>query len=105
MDSAGYGENSLKEMKDMLWLTRVPETLAEAKRLVKETTQAEMVELEPGYFGKEVKSEYGGVAQRWLVVFSQAASERELKALEKAQIREQEAAEKQWRKVCQPVFN
>jgi transposase len=105
MDSAGYSENSLKAIRDMLWLMRVPETLAEAKRLVKETTQDQMIELEPGYFGKEVKSEYGGVAQRWLVVFSQAASERELKTLEKAKIREQEAAEKQWRKVCQSVFN
>lgn len=105
MDSAGYSENSLKAIQNMLWLMRVPETLAEAKRLVKETVQDQMVELEPGYFGKEVKSEYGGVAQRWLVVFSQAACERELKTLEKAQTREQEAAEKQWRKVCQPVFN
>jgi len=105
MDSAGYSEKSLKEIKDILWLMRVPETLAEAKRLVKETAQDQMVELEPGYFGKEVKSEYGGVAQRWIVVFSQAACERELKTLEKAQTREQETAKKQWRKVCQPVFN
>ena len=63
------------------------------------------IELAPGYFGKEVKSEYGGVAQRWLVVLSQTACERELKTLEKAKTREQEAAEKQWRKVCQLVFN
>jgi transposase len=105
MDSAGYSENSLKAIEDMLWLMRVPETLAEAKRLVKETTQDQMIELEPGYFGKEVKREYGGIAQRWLVVFSKAACERELKTLEKAQTREQETAEKQWRKVCQPVFN
>jgi len=105
MDSAGYSENSLKAIQNMLWLMRVPETLAEAKRLVKETAQDQMTELESGNFGKEVKSEYGGVAQRWLVVFSQAAYERELKTLEKAQVREQEAAEKQWRKVCQPVFN
>jgi transposase len=105
MDSAGYSENSLKAIQNMLWLMRVPETLAEAKRLVKETRQDQMVELETGYFGKEVKSEYGRVAQRWLVVFSQAACDRELKTLGKAQVREKEAAEKQWRKVCQPVFN
>jgi transposase len=105
MDSAGYSENSLKAIQNTLWLMRVPETLAGAKRLVKETTQDQMIELEPGYFGKEVKSDYGGIAQRWLVVFSQAACERELKTLEKAQTREQEAAEKQWRKVCQLVFN
>jgi transposase len=105
MDSAGYSENSLKAIQNMLWLMRVPETLSEAKRLVKEIAQDQMVELAPGYFGKEVKSEYGEVAQRWLVVFSQAACERELKTLEKAQAREQEAVEKQWRKVCQAVFN
>jgi len=105
MDSAGYSENSLRAIQNMLWLMRVPETLAEAKRLVKETAQDQMIEVAPGYFGKEVKSEYGGVAQRWLIVFSQAACERELKTLEKAQAREQESAEKQWHKVCQPVFN
>jgi transposase len=105
MDSAGYSENNLKVLQSMRWLMRVPETLAEAKRLVKETEREQMIELAPGYLSKEVSSEYGGIAQRWLGVFSQAAYERELKTLGKAQAREQEAAEKQWRKVCQPVFN
>jgi transposase len=68
MDSAGYSEKGLKTLQDMLWLMRVPETLAEAKRLVKETEQSQMAELAPGYFGKEIESEYGGVPQRWLVV-------------------------------------
>jgi transposase len=105
MDSAGYSENSLKTLQDMLWLMRVPETLAEAKQLVKETEQSQMTELTAGYFGKEIESEYGGVNQRWLIVFSQAAYDRELKTPAKSQAREQEAAEKQWRKVCHPVFN
>lgn len=105
MDSAGYSETNLKTLQNMLWLMRVPETLAEAKRLVRETDRAQMTDLEPGYWGKEVKSEYGGVAQRWLVVFSQAAYERELKTLDKKRAREQEAAEKLWRKVSQPAFN
>lgn len=105
MDSAGYSESNLKTLQKMLWLTRVPETLAEAKRLVKETNQAQMTQLAPGYWGKEVKSEYGDIDQRWLVVFSQAACDRELKTLDKKRAREQEAAEKLWRKVSQPVFN
>jgi transposase len=105
MDSAGYSEKSLKTLQGMKWLMRVPETLAEAKRLVKETDRSEMTELTAGYLGKEIKSEYAGVTQRWLIVFSQAAYDREIKTLAKAQAREQEAAEKQWRKVCQPVFN
>jgi len=105
MDSAGYSENSLKTLQNLLWLMRVPETLAEAKRLVKDTEKSQMTGLTAGYLGKEIKSAYGGVNQRWLIVFSQAAYDRELRTLAKAQAREQEAAEKMWRKVCQPVFN
>ena len=55
MDSAGYSEKNLKAIQDVLWLMRVPETIAEAKQLVKETGQEEMEELATGYFGKEEK--------------------------------------------------
>jgi transposase len=105
MDSAGFSEDTLKEAQDILWLMRVPETLAQAKNLVKETLAEEMMELEPGYWGKEVVCEYAGVKQRWLVVFSQAAQGRELKTLEKAQAKEVEKARKEWRKLEGQTFN
>ena len=105
MDSAGYTDDTLKEAKDILWLTRVPETLAQAKQLVRETLFDEMVELESGYWGKAVTQEYAGIQQRWLVVFSQAAQSRELKTLEKAQTKELEKAEKEWRKLEGQTFN
>jgi len=105
MDSAGFSEDTLKEAQDVRWLMRVPETLAQAKNLVKETLAEEMSELEPGYQGKEVVCEYAGIAQRWLVVFSEAARNRELKTLEKAQARELETAQKDWRKIEGLTFN
>jgi transposase len=105
MDSAGYTEDTLKEAQDIFWVMRVPETLAQAKKLVKETTAEEMLELEPGYSGKEVTCEYAGIQQRWLVVFSQAAQVRELKTLEKAQAKEREKARKEWRKMEGQRFN
>jgi transposase len=105
MDSAGYTEDTLKEAKDIFWVMRVPETLAQAKQLVKETPFDEMVELEPGYWGKEVPREYAGIQQRWLVVFSQAAQSRELKTLKKAQTKELEKAQKEWRKLEGQTFN
>jgi transposase len=105
MDSAGYTEDTLKEARDILWVTRVPETLAQAKQLVTDTQAAELAELEPGYSGKEVEREYAGIQQRWLVVFSQAAQSRELKTLEKAQARELEKAQKEWRKLAGQTFN
>ena len=105
MDSAGFSEDTLKEAQDVHWLMRVPETLAQAKKLVKETRAKEMVELEPGYHGKEIICEYAKISQRWLVVFSEAAQKRELKTQEKAQARELEIAQKDWRKMTGQSFN
>jgi len=105
MDSAGYTEDTLKEAKDIFWVMRVPETLAQAKQWVKETRFDEMLELEPGYWGKEVTREYAGIQQRWLVVFSQAAKSREMKTLEKAQTKELEKAQKEWHKLEGQSFN
>lgn len=105
IDSAGYTEETLKEAKEILWVMRVPETLAQAKQLVKEAQFDEMAELETGYWGKEVTREYAGIQQRWLVVFSQAAQNRELKTLEKAQTKELEKTQKEWRKLEGQTFN
>ena len=105
MDSAGFSEETLKAAQDILWVMRVPETLSQAKKLVKETPADEMAELEPGYWGTEVVCEYAGIQQRWLVVFSQAAQGRELKTLEKAQAKEMEKAQKEWRKLEGQTFN
>ena len=105
MDSAGFSEGTLKEAQDIFWVMRVPETLAQAKKLVKETPTAEMADLEEGYWGKEVSCEYAGIKQRWLVVFSQAAESREQKTLEKAQAKELEKAQKEWRKLEEQRFN
>jgi transposase len=105
MDSAGFSEETLKEAQEVYWLMRVPETLAQANKLVKETRSEEMSELEPGYQGKEVVCEYAGIIQRWLVVFSEAAQSRELKTLGKSQGRELESAQKDWRKIEGQNFN
>ncbi len=105
MDSAGYAADNLKTLKGMLWLMRVPETLAEAKRLVRESEKAEMQLLAEGYWGKEVPVTYGEIPQRWLVVFSQAAYDRELHTLTKKQEKERQAAEKQWHKLGLQTFN
>jgi transposase len=105
MDSAGFSEETLKEAKDIFWVMRVPETLTQAKKLVKETLAEAMMELEAGYWGKEVTCEYAGIQQRWLVVFSLAAQVRELKTLEKAQTKELEKAQKEWRKLEGQTFN
>jgi len=105
MDSAGYSADNLKTMEKVLWLTRVPETLKDAQELVAGTKQEDMVKLEEGYWGKEVVKEYGGIQQRWLVIYSEAAFCREEKGLERKQAKELETTQKEWRKLMQEAYN
>jgi len=105
MDSAGYSRETIETMGEHGWLMRVPETLSLAQQWVGEIQPAEMTELQTGYWGREKVCEYAGVLQRWLVIFSQAGYERELKTLKKKQAKELEQAEVAWRKVCRQMFN
>jgi transposase len=105
MDSAGYSAENLESLRELSWLMRVPETVGQAKELVRETDSASMSRLEDGYWGREVTVEYADVPQRYLVVHSEAAYERELRSLERRQARELEKAEKAWRKLCGAQFN
>lgn len=106
MDSAGYSATNLQtyHAQALRWVMRVPETLTEAQQVVQDTSKADMTELAPGYGGKLHPSDYGGVAQRWLVVFSPAAYEREQHTLDQACQREQATAEAQWRQLSRRVF-
>ena len=105
MDSAGYAADNLKTLQGMKWLMRVPETLAEAKRLVRESEQAKMKALAEGYWGKEEQVTYAGIEQRWQVIFSQAAYDREVHTLAKVQEKERGMAEKEWHKLSLQAFN
>lgn len=83
-DSALYSADRLLARNDYLWLTRVPETIAEAKAWVSRpdgeiTWQAG----EEGYKYVETLSVYGNVPQRWLLVYSEDGYAREKKTLEK----------------------
>jgi transposase len=90
-DAALYTKEKLLQSNDYIWVTRVPETIAEAKNLVEqEDKEISWVEREGGYRTAEYKSVYGGIEQRWLLVFSEQAYERERKTLEKKLKREEE---------------
>ncbi|MEK7485885.1 MAG: hypothetical protein AABZ60_16305 [Planctomycetota bacterium] len=72
MDSAFYTSENVKNNEDIYWMSQVPETIKEAKLLLKQTSRSEMTPVEDleGYCLKITKSSYGGVRQRWIVVFS-----------------------------------
>lgn len=83
-DSALYSEDGLKELDAIKWLSRVPETMKLAKEAIYQTDKAEL-EAAPatGYFYKEVEASYADIPQRWLIVFSQKAYDREYATMAK----------------------
>lgn len=103
-DSALYTEETIKEISPkMKWLTRVPERILEAKKLV--LSQEKVEEIEPGYLGREVKSNYGEIEQRWLLVYSQQAYLREEKTLRKNVAKEFEKKRVELKKLCAQEFD
>lgn len=93
-DSALY-ENCVKEAVDMKWLSRVPETSKEAKILVSRKDQDfTWSEQGNGYRITPIESNYGGIKQRWILVYSEQAYKRESMTLDKNILREKTSLEK-----------
>jgi transposase len=104
MDSAAYSRENLASWGEIGWITRVPETLAEAKRVLTMVATEDMRDAGKGYRIYPLCSTYGDRPQRWLLVYSQQAYERENRQLDKQVLRSQTAAEKAWRGVQQTKF-
>ena len=90
-DSALYTKDKLLKNNEYIWVTRVPETITEARNLIeKPNEEISWEERGKGYKTSGYSSSYGGIEQRWLLVFSEQAYLREKKTLEKKITREEE---------------
>jgi len=85
MDSAGYTEKTLQSCaNDTLWISRVPETLTQSKAIISDSYGSSAWQvLSEDYQYISFESNYAGIAQRWLLFFSQQAYHRELVTLKK----------------------
>jgi len=82
-DSAVYSRKNITELSSLIkWITRVPERIKRCRQLLQEANRDE---LEPtdidGYRIKSVNVSLWGVKQRWLIVFSEKAYNRESETL------------------------
>lgn len=94
-DSALYNKNKLLKQTDYLWLSRVPETITEARHLVElPANDVEWIEREKGYKTSAFLSNYGEVHQRWLLVYSEQSYEREKKTFNKKLEKQEEKLSK-----------
>ncbi|MFH2031589.1 MAG: IS1634 family transposase, partial [Bacteroidota bacterium] len=83
-DAALYTKDKLLSKDNhTLWVTRVPETISEAKVLVQKNKEEVIwINLENGYSISPQESNYGGVKQRWVLVFSEQAFKNEVNTVE-----------------------
>jgi transposase len=89
LDSAAYSEENIQKLDKVFLITRVPERIAAAKELKEAYAETpERMHGNDDYKFAEVDSTYGGVKQRWIVVYSREAYEREQKSI-KAQVKKQ----------------
>ena len=88
-DSALYSAENLHKLAEtsLKWITRVPATLHEAQAVLAQADPQTMAPLTEGYRYHVVPSSYGGVAQRWVLIYS-----------EPRQPQAQRTVDKQWRK-------
>ncbi len=104
-DSALYSADRLLAQNDYLWLTRVPETVAEAREWVSRPDGDIAWQAgEDGYKYAETLSVYGNVPQRWLLVYSEQGYARERKTLEKSLEKQEALLMKEMRQLGSTAF-
>ncbi len=105
MDSAGFTESTIKDCgQQTKWISRVPETLKECQQAVSGKYE-NWENITPGHKFVRVKSEYGGVEQRWLVIFSEERYTREIVTLKKNYLKKSEAEYREFLKLSRVEFD
>jgi len=105
-DSALYNADNLRKLAQsgVQWITRVPATLNEAQAVLAHVTPDTMPPFTDGYRSQEVSSTYGGITQRWLVVYAEARQKRGRRTVDQ-QVQTQSAAEQQaFKQLCRTAF-
>jgi transposase len=71
-DCALYSAITLQKLTNLLWISRVPENINAARHQIQESLSQQWTPFEghSGYKYQEIQRMYGGIAQRWLIVFS-----------------------------------
>lgn len=96
-DSALYTRESLQELSGVRWVSRVPETVKEVKDVIRGLEKDKMNRCaDPHYRITRHRSEYGGVSQRWVIVYSEKSYQREKKTFAKNLLKKTTELEKEW---------
>ena len=105
-DSSLYSATHVEKLTEsgVKFVTRVPETIGEAKTRIQEAEIELMESLTEGYRAEECRSEYGDTEQRWLVVYSEEAEKRARESVEDQVQRQHEKEKKAFSELTDREF-
>jgi transposase len=102
-DSALYTATTLQDLGDFPWITRVPETIGGTRELIL-AASGEWLETRPERAYTVLCSSYGGVKQRWLVVYTHAAHRRAEQTVNKQHLKQSQAEYKTFNALAKRSF-
>jgi transposase len=105
-DSALYSETNLQQLATtpIKWISRVPTTVSEAQTAVAQANPQTMMPLSEGYRYQLWPATYGGVAQRWLLVYSEPRRAHAQRTVDKQLRTQSEHEGKAFKKLCSTPF-
>src|SRR5437764_5196002 len=102
-DRALYTAETLPTLTELCWVTRVPETLKEARQAIGEAAPVLMESLDKLSY-QHLESAYAGIRQRWVVVYSPEAYQRAIKRVDRHCLQQSTAELKAFEVLCRREF-
>ena len=105
-DSALYSEANLATLAqtEMKWITRVPATLSDAQAVLGAANPQAMAPLAEGYRYQALTSTYGGVAQRWVLIYSEPRQPQAQRSVAKQLRKQSDQESKAFQQLCSTTF-
>jgi transposase len=105
-DSVLYSEANLDKLVHtaIKWITRVPATVSEAQLALAHANPPVMDPLQEGYRYHELTSSYGGVEQRWVLIYSEARQPQAQRTADKRLRQQTDQEVKAFKTLCRTIF-
>jgi transposase len=105
-DSALYSEANLQKLAQthMKWMTRVPTTVSAAQAILAQADPQSLASLTAGYRYHEFPANYGGIEQRWVLIYSERRQAQARRTVHKPWRQQRDKETKAFRQLCHTTF-
>ena len=105
-DRALYSADNLQKRAEtqMQWITRVPATLGEAQAVLAQADPQTMAPLQEGYRFRVVSSTYGGVVQRWGLLYAEQRQPQAQRTVDTQWRKQSDQAVRACKRLCRTAF-